>query len=232
MNALVKSQRIMARVLIPAAIIALVALSGCPSQVPAPCQIQSPLGGVTYTVKLTNKGAATANCPAEFGDFWFFDAFPGGLIVMRSSEVPLPVPSDPNSTVFGRGKFSAVDPDSSDLCYVPSIERAFEGPGGTTYNTSNLAFLSTALYIGEQWKGDIEYTINGETCSYSGQALWPSVDCNTNTDCDPTNFPTPSGINNLFDQGCHTEPWAAALSSKAGECFFNKEFPSLGGFKH
>ena len=67
---------------------------------------------------------------------------------------------------------------------------------------------------------------------YSAQALWPSVDCDTNTDCDPTNFPTPSGINNLFDQGCHTEPWAAALSTKAGECFFNKEFPSLGGFQH
>ena len=70
----------------------------------------------------------------------------------------------------------------------------------------------------------------GETCGYKAQALYTSVDCDTNADCDPLKLPTPSGINPLYDQGCHTEPWAAALSTKAGECFFNKEFPSLGGF--
>ena len=220
----------MPRVLALGTIVALVMLTGCASQAPAPCQIQSPLGGVTYTVRLTNAGTATANCPAVFGDFWFMDVFPGGVIVMRSAAVPLPKPSDPNSTVFGRGKFSSPDPDANDLCTIPAIERAFQGPGGTTYNVTNLDFLSTALYIGTEWKADISYTNGAETCSYTALALWPSVDCDTTADCDPNTQPFPSGISNLYDQGCHTEPWAAALSSKAGECFFNKEFPSLGGF--
>ncbi len=222
----------MPRVLVLGTIVAVVTVTGCATQAPAPCQIQSPLGQVSYTVKFTNTGAETANCPAEFGDFWFMDSFPGGVIVMRSTATTLPKPPDPTSTVFGRGTFKAADPDANDICTITAIERPFDGPtAGTTYNVTNLDFLSTALYIGEQWKADITYTNGAETCSYTAQAMWPSVDCDTNADCDPFTQPFPSGINSLFDQGCHIEPWAAAISGKAGECFLNQAFPSLGGFK-
>src|SRR5262249_57124867 len=91
------------RVLVLGAVTALVTLTGCPSQAPAPCQIQASANG-PYIVKFTNTGTPTASCPDFFGDGSNFDNFAGCLIAMDSIQVDLPVPSDPNSSVYGHGR--------------------------------------------------------------------------------------------------------------------------------
>ena len=237
MNPLHRIHETLSRLLALATVVGLITvISGCPTQAPAPCQIQSSANG-PYTIKMTNGGTATAGCPAVRGDQWFFDNFPHGLIAMRSAGTTIePLPdggADTNNPVYGRGTFSTSDPDSNDLCIVPQLQRPFEGPAGSTYDVKNLAFLSTALYIGTQWKADITYTPDGGTpCSYTGQAINPSTTCTANADCDPNSQPTNSGINNLYDQGCNKEAWATDITGdpSMGICFFNKEFPSLGGF--
>ena len=227
----------MSRLLVLAALVCLVtALSGCPTQAPAPCQLQ-PQGNGPYTVRLTNTGAATSACPAEFGDQWWMDDFPDHIAI-RSSQVDFPAllpdgGNDLNSPTWGKGSYSTPDPDSNDYCIVTAIQRPFFGPNGSTYDVKNLTFLSSALYIGTEWKADITYTPDGGTpCAYTGQAINPTTTCGSNADCDPLSQPTNSGINYLYDQGCHTDPWATALTGDpaTGICFFNKDFPSLGGF--
>jgi hypothetical protein len=229
----------MSRVLVLGAVVALVTLTACADQAPAPCQIQASANG-PYVVKFTNTGTATAACPAEFGDGWNFDNFVGGLIAMDSIQVELPNPSDPQGSVYGRGTFSTSDPDADGNCVVTSIEHPFDGPNGSTYNVSNLTFLSTALYIGTEWKADVIYTpAGGPACNYTAQALNPPHACDENANCDPLSQPSNSGINYLYDQGCHMETWATDLApivndywgtSGAGLCFFNQPYPSLGGF--
>ena len=216
-----------------AAVTVLVLLAGCATQAPAPCQIQPSANG-PYTVKMTNTGTATASCPAVLADQWFMDNYSAGLIAMTSATGPgVPFPPDPTSSVYGKGTFSTHDPDSNDLCTLPTVN-TFDGPGGSTYSVKNLAFLSTALYIGTQWKGDITYAPvkGGPTCDYSAQAINPSTTCATNADCNPTSEPTNSGINYLYNQGCNLTDFASITGDPAtGICFFNAAFPSLGGFK-
>jgi hypothetical protein len=230
----------MSRIFVPGVIAALFTLSGCSDQAPAPCQIQGS-GNGPYAMKLTNAGAASANCPAVFGDAWLLENYSAGLVVMRSVLVDLPDPPDGNSTVYGKGHFNATDPDANDLCTVPSLDAAapFDGPGGSTYDVTDMAFLSTALYIGTEFKANVTYTVGAETCNYTAQAINLQVFCTSTSNCDPFIQPTPSGINPLYDQGCNLDQWATDLAlaqigpdDYAGEgiCFFNKEFPSLGGF--
>lgn len=230
----------MSRVLVLGAVTALVTLTGCPTQAPAPCQIQASANG-PYVVKFTNTGTATGTCPATFGDGWNFDNFASGLIAMTSIQVNLPVPSDPQSSVYGRGTFATSDPNADGNCVVDAIEKPFDGPNGSKFDVKNLTFLSTALYIGSQFKADVTYTPSGgPACTYTAQALNPPVNCDNNAGCDPNSQPTNSGINNLYDQGCNMETWATDLApiteaywgvtSGAGLCFLNKAFPSLGGF--
>jgi hypothetical protein len=222
-------------------------LGCCGTQAPAPCQIQ-PSGNGPYTLKLTNTGTATTDCPATLGDQWFFDNYSNGLIVMVDFATflngTIPFPPDPTSTVYGKGTFSAHDPDSNNLCTLPTVNK-FDGPvAGSSWSVANLSFLSTALYIGTEWKGDVTYYPAGSatTCSYSAQSINPSTPCATNADCDPTSQPTNSGINYLYNQGCNMEPWAQAVAQSfienyqggtyngEGMCFFKTDFPSLGGF--
>jgi hypothetical protein len=223
----------MSRILFLVMLITTVGLTGCSTQAPAPCQIQ-PSGNGPYTIKMTNTGAATASCPAVMGDQWSFDNYAAGLIVMISTTGPgVPFPPDASSTVYGKGHFSTSDPDSNDLCTLPTVS-TFDGPAGSTYAVTNLQFLSTALYIGTEWKGTITYTPSGGTpCTYDAQAINPSTECGSNADCNPTSEPTNSGINYLYDQGCNKDAWATAITGDpdTGICFFNQAFPSLGGFK-
>jgi hypothetical protein len=209
-------------------------LAACGTQAPAPCQIQ-PSGNGPYTIKLTlDGGTPTAACPAVRGDQWFFDNYANGLIAMvdASNSAPVPFPPNPTSSINGRGTFSAHDPDSNDLCTLPTVN-TFDGPSGSTYSVTNLSFLSTALYIGTQWKGEVTYTPDGGTpCVYEAQAINPTTQCATNADCDPLSQPTNSGINFRYNQGCNMESWATDLTGDpaTGICFFNAPFPSLGGF--
>ena len=223
----------MTRLLTLATMTVAVVLTACATQAPAPCQIQ-PSGNGPYTIKMTNTGTPTASCPAVIGDQWFFDNYAKGLIAMVAADGPgVPFPPDPTSSVYGRGTFSTTDPDSNDLCTLPTVN-TFDGPNGSKFSVTNLSFLSTALYIGTQWKGDVTYTPQGGTaCQYSAQAINPSTQCSTNADCDPTSQPTNSGINASYDQGCNKEAWATTITGDPGTgiCFFNQPFPSLGGFK-
>jgi hypothetical protein len=241
MNALNRTSEIMSRLFAlttVAAVTVLVLLAGCSTQAPAPCQIQ-PSGNGPYTVKFTNTGTATGSCPAVLVDQWFMDNYAGAAgsnvltIGMISVNGPgAPFPPDPTSSVYGRGTFTSHDPDSNDLCTLPTVN-TFDGPGGSTYAVTNLAFLSTALYIGSQWKGDVTYAPvkGGPTCDYSAQAINPSTTCASNADCNPTSQPVNSGINYLYDQGCNLTDFASLTGDPAtGICFFNKPFPSLGGF--
>jgi hypothetical protein len=231
MNALHRTLEAMSRILFVSMLTVTVALTGCSTQAPAPCQIQ-PSGNGPYTIKMTNTGSATASCPAVMGDQWFFDNYAAGLIVMVAASSTIPFPPDTTSSVYGKGTFSTSDPDANDLCTLPTVN-SFDGPGGSKYSVTNLAFLSTALYIGTQWKGTITYTPSGGTaCTYDAQAINPSTTCASNADCNPTSEPVNSGINYLYDQGCNKESWATAITGDpaTGICFFNKPFPSLGGF--
>jgi len=234
MNALHRTSGTMSRILLFTTLAVTVVLTGCPTQAPAPCQIQ-PSGHGPYTIKMTHTGTATASCPAVLGDQWFFDNYANGLIGMANAVAAIPFPPDPTSSVYGRGTFSTSDPDANDLCTLPTVNR-FDGPAaGTSYSVANLAFLSTALYIGTQWKGDVTYyaTPTSTGCSYSAQAINPTFTCKTNADCNPTSQPTNSGINAAYNQGCNLEAWATGLTGDpaTGICFFNAPFPSLGGFK-
>jgi hypothetical protein len=239
----------MSRILLLTTLAATVVLTGCPTQAPAPCQIQ-PSGNGPYTLKLTNTGAVTGACPATMGDQWFFDNYANGLIAMVdfatyiNGTISVPPFPDPTSSIYGRGTFSTSDPDSNDLCTLPTVNK-FDGPvPGSSWSVNNLSFLSTALYIGTQWKGDVTYyPPGGGTCSYKAQALNPSTACATNADCNPTSEPTNSGINSLYNQGCVTDDWAKAVAQPfienwlggtyngEGMCFLLADFPSLGGFK-
>ena len=188
------------------AVVALVTLAwGVRPRTPAHCQIQSS-GNGPYTIKFTNTGTATTDCPAEFGDQWFFDNFSGGLVAIRSVATNLPTlpdggsTADPNSSVYGKGKFSTSDPDSNQLCIVPQLEKPFDGPNGRSYNLSNLSFLSTALYIGTEWKSDVSYTpAGGSACTYTTQGINPTTQCASNADCNPTSEPINSGVNYMYD---------------------------------
>ena len=172
----------MSRILLFTTLAVTVVLTGCPTQAPAPCQIQ-PSGNGPYTIKMTNTGSATASCPAVMGDQWFFDNYAAGLIVMVAASSTIPFPPDTTSSVYGKGT----------ITYTPS--------GGTA-------------------------------CTYDAQAINPSATCASNADCNPTSEPINSGINYLYDQGCNKEAWATAITGDpaTGICFFNKPFPSLGGF--
>ena len=234
MNALQGIPGTMSRVLVLTSLAVTMVLAGCATQAPAPCQIQ-PSGNGPYTIKMTLAAGQTptASCPAVMGDQWFFDNYASGLIAMISAESTVPFPPDPTASVYGKGKFSNSDPDQNDLCTLPTVN-TFDGPSGSTFSVTNLSFLSTALYIGTEWKGDITYTPAGGTaCQYTAQAINPSTQCGSNADCDPTSQPTNSGINYHYDQGCNKEAWATAITGDpaTGICFFNQDFPSLGGFK-
>jgi hypothetical protein len=226
MNTLNRTQGTMSRLLVLGVTAALaVVFSGCGSTAPAPCQIQSSAAG-PYTVKLTNAGAATANCPAVFGDLWTFDPYAAGLIVAFPNSTTFPLGT---ASIYGKGKFTATDPDANDLCTVASLTN-MEVQAGTSYDVSNLQFLSTALYIGTEFQADVTYHNGGEDCTYKAQAIIPTHSCTTNADCDPTAQPINSGINPLYAQGCNTETWATDLNGGDGICFFTKDFPSLGSF--
>jgi len=53
-------------------------------------------------------------------------------------------------------KWLAGEPAVDPMSVIKHLATAAR-PNGSTYAVTNLAFLSTALYIGSQWKGDVTY---------------------------------------------------------------------------
>ena len=226
----------MKRVSISLAIL-VTALTGCDSAVPAVCQIGSSFTG-GYGVRFTRTSTPTAGCdipdgtPAIFGDNWIFDPYAGAqgtLIIGYSATLGLPDPPDPQSALYGKAYFTALYPDGEDNCTMDSMTMT---DGTDTFAATQLVWLSTANYLGAEFKANVTVTRGGCTADYTALAIWPPITCESNADCDPFAQPVGSGINPLFNQGCHIEPWTEAISGDpaVGLCFFNADYPSLGSF--
>ncbi|AUX29690.1 MULTISPECIES: hypothetical protein [Sorangium] len=106
------------------------------------------------------------------------------------------------------GDFAAVDPDEDDVCTVPSLSEARlsipayeeppppDAPEDTPptqrpaveigYAWSNLRIYVTAAYPGTQIVGDLTYTEDGCSASYSVVGLYPAVECAPDGVPDPT----------------------------------------------
>ncbi|HVP59318.1 MAG TPA: hypothetical protein VMT11_02045 [Myxococcaceae bacterium] len=215
---------------------AVLGLTGCGSMTAADCQLQSSANG-PYLVKFSQAGAlatgcTTTNTPDVFADFWQFDPFENRLIVAFSKQSKLPSPPNPSAAIYGKGNFSAQFPDASDLCTVPTLT-TMQVTATKSFAVTNLQFLSTAVYLGTEFKGDVTYTNGTCTRAYTMQALNPAVTCSTKEDCDPFSQPFASGINSKYNTDCIMDAWATAASGKptVGYCFFVGEFPSNDGWK-
>jgi hypothetical protein len=220
--------------------------AGC-SQSPTPCQLQqSATGG--YIVKLTRTSTPTAGCdvddgtPAIFSDVWVFDQYTDQLIAVKSVQVAAPVDSEPNSTVYGKGKFTTHDPDSSSpsLCKVASLNRMSNettkaaGDPLLAYTATNMQFLSGTDFLGTEFSADVHVERGACVADYTLQALSPPVACDAAADCDPFKKPFSSGIQSNYNQTCITDAWtafAAGYYGGTGVCFLTDAFPSLGSFQ-
>ena len=166
----------------------LVAMTGCSSAVDAVCQVQG-TGTGGYVVKFTRVGSASSpacdaqdSTPAGFSDVWVIEQYgkaTDGAIAATSVAMAPPTDSDPSSSVYSKGKFSAVYPDSAQICTVPTMTNMTDLGGATVlqYSTITLEFLSTALYTGTEFKGTVTVTRNGCTANYTTQGLSPTVGC-------------------------------------------------------
>lgn len=103
------------------------------------------------------------------------------------------------SALDALGDFASVDPDDNDVCAVPSFTEstlsvpAYEAPPppdapeGTpptqhpaveiSYAWSNFRIYVTAAYPGTQIIGELTYTRDGCSASYSVVGLYPAVEC-------------------------------------------------------
>jgi hypothetical protein len=219
--------------------------AGC-TQSPTPCQLQqSATGG--YIVKFVRNGNAAAGCdvdtgtPAQFSDVWVFDQYTEQLIAVKSVQVPHPDNSEPNSTVYGKGKFATVNPDSSNppICKVASLNRMSneETKGAAdpliAYTVTDMQFLSGTDFLGTEFAATVHVERGTCAADYTAQALSPPVACSANEDCDPFHKPFSSGIQSNYHQTCITDHWtafAADYFGGDGVCFLIDAFPSLGAF--
>ncbi|MGK3966075.1 hypothetical protein WMF38_18070 [Sorangium sp. So ce118] len=149
------------------------------------------------------------------------------------------------------GEFASVDPDEYDVCNVPSFTEAklslpayeepppADAPEDTpptqhqaveiSYEWSNLRIYVTAAYPGTQIVGDLTYTENGCSASYSVVGLYPAVECLRDGApdpglCDPRADPASgrafgSGINPDFADRltCDAETGLCVLTSLPAE---------------
>jgi hypothetical protein len=227
----------MKRTVLTALVAAALAAAGCGTMTQADCQIQSSANG-PYLVKLSQAGAisgagcTTTETPDTFADLWLFDPYDNGLIVAYPTSGPLPDPPNANDAVYGKGKFTDGFPDANQECKVASLTTMTIAPG-VTYATTNMVWLSTALYLGTEFKADVTYTTGACSRPYTAQAINPAVQCGTKEDCDPFAQPFASGINSAYDTDCNLESWATTLSGDpaTGFCFFIGPYPSTGGWK-
>ena len=232
-----------------------VAVTGCDDAVPAVCQIGVSATGVGnpggYAVKLTRTSTATPACdtatgtPASIGDWWVFDPYLGSggtLVIGYSSVLGLPDPPDPQSSLYGKSPFTSVYPAADDTCTIDHM--TMSDGAGHSYDVTEMIWLETAIYLGQQFKAKVTLTQGGCTAQYDAHAIWPPVLCETNEDCNPFHQPVGSGINTGFNQSCKHDDYANEISAllqvnffgedppdpALGICHFNADFPALGGF--
>ena len=194
----------------------LVAATGCSSQVDAVCQVQG-TGTGGYVVKLTRVGSASSpacdvfgKTPASFSDIWIMEQYgkaSDGALSATSYQMAPPDDSEPNASIYAKGKFTTIYPDSNQLCFANLTDMttlaANGGANTLQYSAITLTFLSTAFYQGTQFKGTVTVTRAGCTANYTTQGLSPTTGCSANADCDPFKKPVSSGIQSNYNQGCH-----------------------------
>ena len=109
------------------------------------------------------------------------------------------VPDSANAP-YAKGDFATAKPDSDNICSVPTLTPAVqnfpalpavdpdpedpEDPGlpaepatSYTYKWSNLRFYVSAAVTGTVFVGDLEYTHDGCTATYSAVGLYPAAFC-------------------------------------------------------
>ncbi|HZH04476.1 MAG TPA: hypothetical protein VEY30_11890, partial [Myxococcaceae bacterium] len=112
--------------------------------------------------------------------------------------------------------------DDAGQCAVPALTPSRQDVPGeaeadpvtpTTYQFSNLRFLSTAEYQGTSMGGELVYTQGDCRLELEMSALWPGdVSCESDEDCSPENQ-----VNAAYDTFCSPE----------GRCLMRNPFPSL-----
>jgi len=233
-----------------AALASVLVTAGCPTTVGSDCQTlpalqqYEPVAQGGYVLRFTRSGDAGAGCetqtPSEMGDVWVFDTL--GDSEIRAHSVSMPYPDPPPDTLppnlIGAGRFTTRQADSNDRCQVMSLTTMSDDSSGTllSYAVSNMEWLGGPVYQGAEFQADVLVTVGSCTATYRAQALSPAVGCDTDQDCDPFKQPFSSGIFSVFDQGCTSAPWTAAvtdyLSNSIGDtvpgvCFLRQPFPSL-----
>lgn len=144
------------------------------------------------------------------------------------------IEGDPDEThkPYSLGKFNAVDPDSNNLCSVPTLSPAQlhlpevpgEGGGGGTpapaqvetslsIEWSNVNIFVTTALLGTQAQGTMKLTLDGCSATYNVVALWPAVGCekvkflapvDPEGECDPYGDPTTcKDCNPDTDENCN-----------------------------
>ncbi len=111
-------------------LVGVLALAGCGTADPAPCQIQSAANG-GYYVRLLRTAAATAGCdtdtPAQIGDQWIFDVYetdPTNITnfsVIGYSTILGQPPDPPNSgssPLYTRSSFTSRNPAADNTCVL------------------------------------------------------------------------------------------------------------------
>jgi hypothetical protein len=223
-----------------------VALAGCGTTSPAPCQIQSASNG-GYAVRLLRTAGQTitpacktpTGTPEQIGDSWIFDVYETDptnaaifTVIGYSANLGLPDPNVGSSPLYARAQFTTVNPAPDSTCALANA--TMNAGAGGKYDISNWIWNETAVYLGTEFKADVTYTVGACTATYAAQAITPPVQCGANADCDPFAQPFSSGINPDYNQNCILgQAWTTQLTGDpaTGICFFQEPFPSTGGYK-
>lgn len=222
-----------------------VALAGCGTTAPAPCQIQSASNGgyavrlIRTTTNVTPACDTPAGTPAQIGDSWIFDVYetdPNNpaifTVIGYSGNLGLPDPNVGSSPLYARAQFTTENPAADQTCALANATMNAGAAG--KYDIANWIWLETALYLGTEFKADVTYTVGACSATYSALAITPPVQCSANADCDPFAQPFSSGINPDYNQNCVIgQAWTTQITGDpaTGICFFQDQFPSTGGYK-
>jgi hypothetical protein len=105
-------------------------------------------------------------------------------------------PAVDDADIVSTGDFVSTTPDDDDVCSVPVLSPAeYQADPATRikYEWSKVRLLVTTAYPGTQMVGELTYTENDCTASYSVMGLWPGVACEgKNAEGKPSGMPDPA----------------------------------------